>query len=419
MIQQSFNIFTSAIHEEIHDLINSYSGQESESAITESYTDQDGHILIPLNSDSFYIEHFTDYMTYRNDSEDDDEDDDELSGYAAYDILSQVQTENIMKINGTPAVLQDILLEMFQNKDSSIYGITVVDGEKRYNILHPITAYMIKSGEIVLPNEILIMIYSYQHNSKTIEVDHYINKISNILKTITNHGYKTKSTMLYQQRNNTVHKDISSANSFMDYNFTFDESGGTRPEFGILPVQFMTGDVSFPYYGVVASLTTGGSYQSINLTGMASGNINIEAEYREGNFVTCTGDHPNELFSSLFTLNDMNLHSLYNDHIVHDDNWHNWVFTCQMFSIYQMYSDVIDAQAAIVPEVEAIPEVEITPVNEPHTVMMSTDTASEPDITAWSTVTVPQEPENIVSQLNSFTNDLQNQLSQGAQNEQE
>lgn len=349
MISKTTNIFAAAIYEELNDMVGSYVGTETENSTKESFINEDGNILIPLNNNTFENEVFTDYKIYDSDNDDEFNDEDEdrdretqLNGGEYYDIFNDIRTEDILKIPATKDVLQDILIEMFRTKDSSIYGITVIDDMgRRYNVLHPITAHMIKTGEIVLSEMITIIVYSYKDEQYVSEHDSFINKISSIIKLITNNGYKSKSAISFERDENTDFKFISESGNFMNIDLDFKETGGARPQFGLIPVQFMTSEVAYPYYGIVASETDGMAYMSRNLTGMASGNIGIEPYNTEGRFSTCTGEEPNDAFNSLFTLNDMNLHSLYDEHVLNID-WKTWVFTCQMYSIYELYSEEID-----------------------------------------------------------------------------
>lgn len=327
------NILANAIAEDMNDLINGIVSTAVESDEKQPWTNNEGEIGIPLSSiDKLNI--FVDY--------DLDEDDERNMNGDYFDTLeNMIDTKNIIKMKSTMNELKGILLDIFKNKDTSIYGVIVVDGDCRYNIMHPITSYLISIGEIVLPDVMTIMIYTYKKDShNTLENNSYIEDIANIVNIIKTNGYKAKGLIALNQSGSS---SISSSRDkyFMDALFKFKAEGNARPEFALIPVQMASYSVAYPYYGAVVSYTSGSEYYSKNLCGMTSGNINVDANYKDEWCATCTGSLSNSKFNSLFSLNNMNLNSMFYEKVIHTDI-RDWTFACQMFSIYQLFSKEID-----------------------------------------------------------------------------
>jgi len=356
MIQQTTNILASAIAEEMNDLINSFSGKETEDSKGLSRINKEGQVLIPISENPEHLD-YKDYKDYFEFNENE--------GYPKTteygEIYSNVEMNTILKIDGNKEVLQNILLDLFENKDSSIYGILIVQGDQRYNILHPIIANYIITEEIELEETFKIVLYTYKPNcnlSNPTTNDEFIERIVDIVNTINNKGYKAKGITQY---NKNININLASKEvSFMNTNFSFNNGKDARPEYCIAPVQLMSDSIAIPYYGAIACRTTGGAYNGIHLTPMACGNVSLTKGYDWHEI--CTGNYSNRKYNSLYVMNDMNIDSLMNSYVLADD-WKEWIFDCQMFSIFLMYEKEILEREKVSATIEVKKNPEELPLN--------------------------------------------------------
>lgn len=81
----------------------------------------------------------------------------------------------------------------------------------------------------------------------------------------------------------------------------------------VIPIQFVSDGLLVPYYGIILSKGgNGNSYKSRQVGLICTGNIRASLDGRSNDYNdTCTGDHPNNMFSSLYSLNIMNYNSMF------------------------------------------------------------------------------------------------------------
>ncbi len=351
MIQHSKNLFASAIEEEMKDLIDSYSGLDGEDVFP--LLNNEGNVIIPIKSDPMIYGHRIDY------TEDEDNDinyPDNMGTF--YNLSHDLKLNQIMKIDATPDILKAFLLDIYASKDLSFYGCMISYGHCRYNPLHPIIANMIKKKEITLPDKFQLVVYEYssKHGRSDEPLEEDIGLIMNLLGEIDKNSYQASTISSYRGNGRSL---ISRADDtdFMNSAFQFDMEDNARPRYAITPVQFMTDEVVMPYYGAIASYTSGGAYVSINLMPMFSCNIALDEENpSEAWSSTCTGSQPSNRFKSLYTLNDMNCSSVFHEYAF-DGNYRDWAFACTTTSIFIMYQE--DVKKIKEPEKEVIVETDI------------------------------------------------------------
>ena len=346
MLQNTINIFASAIHEEMKDLVAAYNGKEDEKSKELKRVNNEGQVLIPVNVNP---------MNYAYEMDSYDTSDGVHEEYYGK-IYDRIKYSNILKLDGNIDILKDILIDLFVNKDSSIYGILVIQGNERYNIMHPIIAKMISTGEIKLKETFKIVVYSYVDRYKLRDastLDSNVERIVDITNMIQSNGYKAKGAIIYE--NNVNIEEASRQELYNDATFAFSMEGGARPEYGIAPVQLMSAEIAIPYYGIIGSKTDGGEYYSVDLAPMMSGNLDRYIGGSTEWWNTCTGDESNRYFKSLFVMNNMNLNSLYYESIL-DGDFRQWVFDCQMFSIYLMFPDEVQEAEKVYATTEKVEE---------------------------------------------------------------
>jgi hypothetical protein len=204
----------------------------------------------------------------------------------------------------------------------------VAKGEQRFNILHPITAIMIVSGQIPLDKPVTAVIYRYQIK-RDIDEDNsnlYGEKIQELCVEVMNN--KTTPTLSLEPRR-SLQDDIRDFAVNSNHEISFRERSSNSSEI-IIPVQLATSGLTMPWYGLIHTRKSGGGYSSKNLFPMLSGNVSSPFLASMGS--TCTGNHDSSMFSSLYVLNNMNIGSMYFGETVPIDV-HTFVDACQEVSI--------------------------------------------------------------------------------------
>lgn len=332
MIVSKPNIYANMINEELQDMIKKNVVIENELL---DYINEEGEIAIPLMTNALGGYIFTDYFEVWEDS--DGETERELNGDSYALIEDTIDKGNILKSKMSKENLREILIDMFQNNDTSLYGILVISGKQRFNILHPVTAYLISIGEIILEDTLTVIFYPYKSALQIRENDYYIDQITKIMNTIIMDMAKAKGSATLSTHPSEVNAICFSDEPF-NHNLEFATTGTVTPKNVLIPVQMMTSDITYPYYGFIHSYSDGSSYCSQNLCGMASGNLNIYDSYIDDYVSTCTGSEPNNQLRGLFTLSNMNCNSLYSE-ITTYANFKEWTYANQMYSIFTLYKD--------------------------------------------------------------------------------
>lgn len=129
-----------------------------------------------------------------------------------------------------------------------------------------------------------------------------------------------------------IHKEVHLGN--YSYNVPLNSSTNLSTDSEILiPIQFVSDGLLVPYYGLVLSKGgNGNSYKSRQVGYISSGNIRAGLEGGSNNYNdTCTGDNPNNMFSSLYSLNIMNYNSMFNKSLL-ATGWETQVYVSQYIS---------------------------------------------------------------------------------------
>jgi len=320
------NIYENIIAEEINSLVDgiiSSNTPDKQLAFVNSISE----VAIPTTKE---IEMYFDYSVCKDDS-----DEDYIDGHNIDELNKHLLDKNILKATMTPETFKSMLLDIYFSGDKSIYGILIIDDERRYNPLHPVVAEMIHSGEIVLPPVFTIAIYTYRAESVSIEFGEHFTQIwDRILDHIRENKYNISGKYAFNGVEGTF-SDIR------NLDIMFDKTGNMDVPWSIIPIQMQSTGLTYPYYGCIEERCLDYEYEARQLTPMLSGNIH-SSTYDPSNYGnTCTGDLPSSVFNSLFCLNNMNNTSLYFHETLHDD-YIGFAYTSILYSIDLLYKKDIE-----------------------------------------------------------------------------
>ncbi len=302
-----YNVLSSALVEEAVDIRNSAKDQETASG---KFLYADGSLVMPVSDDygieSIYVPNIL--------LPGDDESNDQQSISTQFmdvslfysDIISTDEIKKIFHCN-MDTLLSIIDMASKDEAKGSLYGIIIVNGDMRLNILHPLIAMMILNGVIELPKTFTCMIYPYPER-KTIRseiVDIYISKIEKMIGEISKNREVPTISMVPR---NDLGIDINGILSNIDHTIRLSETSNHIDKV-MIPVQMASQGLAIPWYGMIHSGRRGGGYHSRNMFPFLTGNI--QSPYRASSGSTCTGNHDNSLFGSLYVLNNMNINSMY------------------------------------------------------------------------------------------------------------
>lgn len=299
---EMYNGMHAAFNEEIHDLrekMTSFAVNISRS----SYVYEDGSVVIP----SLYDDRRIISKEYLEDSY-----------LKSFDFLigdnGKVDDSAILRINDANKKLLSMYASMFANETGSFYGMIIVDGDKKFNPLHPIISMMIVAGEIQLSDSFTIIVYPY----KSIEEDFDTYLIEEFASEITELIVEVRETQrlpnIYYRTGNSLETDIKNSIGGIEHlRIPFIETGD-RVETAIIPVQLATTSIVYPYYGLILSRGGDGEqYRSRNKFPLLSGNINTGIS---GAGDTCVGELNSSSFTSLYVLSNMNTNSMFGDDVI-------------------------------------------------------------------------------------------------------
>lgn len=316
------NMLHCALRGEISDV---YSGIASQTSTAGVYIDiKESGLTIPLNNyvGSEYGVFDRDHTAYTE---------------ITYDKLMKISELQVIK-ECTPSMLKDII-DGVVTDELQAYGLMIEfpDGG-RLNPLHPIMAYYIASGDIVLPEKFALTFYPViggYHQDKA-EVDEFIEKIAALFPIIANPIAVTSSVK--------PRKPLNDLLSGLDYGSLFDapaksvitcSASGSIADAALTPVQFsVVRGLVAPYYGLVSSEYDSDEnlYFSINLFPMFS--HNISAQSSSDRDTTCLGDLSHTSVTNLHVLSMSNGGSAYTDHIIPErtEITYNFILACQQIS---------------------------------------------------------------------------------------
>jgi len=388
-INRTETIVVNALIEEIHDILKSHT-VEDDNKEKVSYVDDEGNITIPLNNNELRNMTYTDFPTIEA-----NRGSVQVDGSKYTAIINELN-EDIMKMQIERENFYDLIYEMFKNEDYSIYGMIAVWENKRINILHPMTARLIKDGEIILPDVFTLMVYTYKSSHKPSSSDLYEDLLIDIMNSYSKSNYKSKPIIKPVEISNFAIRDIARTFNTEEYSIEFEETGDISPQYALIPVQLMSTEIAYPYYGFIYSELDDNAYWSASLSPMMSGNIMIEADNPGSLSDTCTGGIANNSFKGLATLNNMNLYSMFSEYIF-EGSYPNWTHVCRMYSIFVLCEERIKEE--LLTQKDPTPEEEV----EDETTMTSTsngsDTLEEKEADYRNALNTNTEPQQLVEDM--------------------
>jgi hypothetical protein len=322
---EMFNILHPALNQEIIEIVES---AENEMSASGKFVYDDGSIVTPvqgMNMSQILPVHegeqielgTTAFADYRDSFTSMEDFHNEITRGVPLKRIGNVSLEGILAV----------VSALFEAAKGDFYGVMVADGNKRYNILHPITAMMIATGEIRLSGLLTAVIYRYSEK-RSVDVDSsnvYAKEIQDITaKVLVNKVVPSISLSL----RGSIADIVRSVALEESYIVNFREGSNNSNDI-IIPVQLATQGLTMPWYGLIHAHKNGG-HLSKNIFPALSGNIS--SKFREDASNTCTGNHDSNLYSSLYVLNNMNIASMYYGATVPPDI-QNFVDACHEVSI--------------------------------------------------------------------------------------
>ena len=305
---ETFNILHSAFNAEIKDIRDATTAEMSASG---KYLYDDGSIVLPVSSEVSEHQVFM-VLNDRLVKEESREVHTLFSNKNTFmdGIVGGHTLQRIDKLSIKSLIM--IVDRLVKEGKGDFYGIMVSNGEQRFNILHPVIAMMIVKGVIRFDGEISAVIFRYptkkeiDENTSSMYQEQIIDLTTSIVNTMT-------PPRLSLSPRESLREDIHSFTVNQEHRIRMRESS-TGIENVAIPVQLASSGISFPWYGLILARRDGGAYASSNMYPMLSGNISTA--YLSGRGSTCTGNHDSSMYSSLFTLGNMNINSMYYNNTV-------------------------------------------------------------------------------------------------------
>lgn len=325
-----YNILHAAYNEEIRDIRDSARNEMSASV---KFLYDDGSLVIPVNENMLDKRIFSNWKG-ETVTRDNNENFSAYRGEYAMDTSSFhdriARTHSLQRIDGLDAkALLNIAIYFVEHGKGDFYGIMVQDGERRYNILHPVVAIMLISGHITLGNNMSAVPFRYPEKV-TIDEENSA-KYQGELRELTSEILTKKELpSLSLEARHSLNDDISAFASSPHHSIRFRERS-SNSNYVFTPVQFATAGLTIPWYALIFSQKRGGGgFSSANIYPILSGNVS--SLYLDSAGSTCTGNHDSSMFSSLYVLNNMNIGSMYFGNCVPIDNA-DFIDACQNVSI--------------------------------------------------------------------------------------
>ena len=312
------NMFAAAMNAEIREIREHSSSDEAQSHLT---INKNGHVTLPVAQ---YVG--TEFRPSRM-----------KSNNAQYN--SERHLEKVLDIshvksieNATPELLFNILEEAFKTLPTTLpfFGLIISTKTQKINPLHPLIAQQIQLGHLKLPDIFTLNIYPAVSHSKidSRHVENNIAAIVKILEMVPSSAIKASVSIKPAHELNHDLKDLRSA-TFMQRKIQMHVSG-RNPDFVLTPVQFHVKSLISPWYGLVTSKYSGGTYTSLNLFPYLTGNVNAGAGTTLGS--TCTGSLSPNNYTSLEVLNRLNSESTFSQSSVPQTDKFAFPLACQSLS---------------------------------------------------------------------------------------
>ena len=240
-----------------------------------------------------------------------------------YSELFNISTVQLPK-NLSPIAMTIKLLE-----DASVYGIIgFTSNNAPVNMLHFMTP-----TEQLESNIVKLCVYTYKEAPEYSDiVDRELLQISRI-ETALQYGYQHKERngskiTIYRVNGNPPHTYRAVPNFDVSTGTSLILPEGEPKESSLVPMQFLTRGIIYPYYGVVGIQTSSEGRQGYDLTSMVSANISSSHS-------VCTGALPREKYDSYRSLNYCNLDSPYRTDVF-PDNYVDVVHTHKQYMIIKL-----------------------------------------------------------------------------------
>lgn len=235
-------------------------------------------------------------------------------------------------------------IQNFKETDTlDIYGIMINLGhESRINPLHPFVAQAIVSGAIQLPETFEVIVYPMQKEKKITQkgLEENVTAAVHLLNFINQNGQTAREVIKPKNSVYTDIRELLKSSNPLDFAVEFQSQESSSMMNVLTPIQYASDGVVTPYYGVVQSRFTNGSYSSQQCSPMLTGNLRSRSTDFD---YTCTGDLSSTRYASLRVLNGFNLNSAYFDGTVSAASFH-WIKACQLISIELLSSEPSDVE---------------------------------------------------------------------------
>ena len=278
------------------------------------------------------------------------------------DYIQENILESLTEIDSTPEFFFNFIKNM-STEHLLIYGMLIIEktGE-RYNPFHPFIAKAISKGDIVLPSNFKIVIYSFVNNVSNVCMrNEDLTLIADSLTLYGNKNSKTSRSTL-ESPSDIARKFTNKNTNLYDLSFSYNEHNENK--YCLVPIQKMSRGIVYPYYGLVSgefSNTYG--YRTMNIYPIMSGNISNAGSFTYSS--TCLGGGSPMVYKEMSVLNDMNIDSLYHDYLFSSSTRANeFILACQAVSISLLTSEKNTEPIEVIDE-SLITEVAMPfPVNE-------------------------------------------------------
>jgi len=328
------NLMHAAFNQEIHDI---RSGMSYANAASGKITYEDGSVAIPTSGENrldAIVNPILDNGTVLSNQLNGDDFDDAITRFhtsltSANDLV-RCATQKLQRVdNASMETIMTIAESLMNGAQEQFYGIVISDGSKKVNILHPIMATLIATGQIEIGSNISAMIYSNACDGE-INYDHVSAYEEQLKRSVAEVMGHIKIPQISLQARGNYIDDV--------LNFLRDQQGAaistrersSNTENVFIPVQLASNGLIIPYYGMIHSSWRDGTYRSENIYPMLSGNVGNTIFTGFGS--TCTGDLNSSMFTSLHVLSNMNINSMYFGSTV-PNGYKSFVTACQRVSM--------------------------------------------------------------------------------------